>query len=96
MKYLITGGSGFIGSHLATALLNRGDNVVVLDDLSTGNAKNLQEFSDNTNTSHNDVLLDDTFFLNSLFKWRISLLKLIPSCLTVMLFYFFVQIFSFL
>jgi UDP-glucose 4-epimerase len=42
MKYLVTGGSGFIGSHLTAALLKRGDSVVVLDDLSTGSAKNLQ------------------------------------------------------
>ena len=40
MKYLITGGAGFIGSHLAEKLLARGDQVVVLDNLSTGSAKN--------------------------------------------------------
>lgn len=39
--YLITGGSGFIGSHLADALLARGDSVVVLDNLSTGRLANL-------------------------------------------------------
>lgn len=41
MSYLITGGSGFIGSHLADALLARGDSVTVLDDLSTGRESNL-------------------------------------------------------
>jgi nucleoside-diphosphate-sugar epimerase len=40
--YLITGGSGFVGSHLADALLARGDSVVVLDNLSTGRAANLR------------------------------------------------------
>jgi UDP-glucose 4-epimerase len=36
VKYLITGGAGFIGSHLSEALVRRGDSVVVVDDLSTG------------------------------------------------------------
>ena len=39
--WLVTGGAGFIGSHLAEALLARGDRVVVLDDLSTGQVANL-------------------------------------------------------
>ena len=42
MVSLITGGAGFIGSHLAEALLARGDNVIVLDDLSTGSVDNLR------------------------------------------------------
>ena len=40
-RYLITGGAGFIGSHLTQALLARGDEVVVLDNLSTGRLQNL-------------------------------------------------------
>ena len=36
MRVLITGGAGFVGSHLADALLERGDEVFVLDNLSTG------------------------------------------------------------
>ena len=42
MDYLITGGAGFIGSHLADALMARGDSVAVLDDLSTGSTVNLE------------------------------------------------------
>ena len=41
MKALITGGAGFIGSHLAERLLQTGDDVVVVDDLSTGRLENL-------------------------------------------------------
>jgi UDP-glucose 4-epimerase len=41
MRYLITGGAGFIGSHLADALIARGDEVVALDDLSTGRESNV-------------------------------------------------------
>lgn len=42
MYYLITGGAGFIGSHLAEGLLARGDAVTVLDDLSTGAIRNIR------------------------------------------------------
>ena len=42
MKYLITGGAGFVGSHVADALVARGDTVLVLDDLSTGSYGNIQ------------------------------------------------------
>ena len=42
MKTLVTGGAGFIGSNLVDALLERGDEVTVLDDLSTGRRENLE------------------------------------------------------
>jgi UDP-glucose 4-epimerase len=41
MRALITGGAGFIGSHLAEALLSRGEEVFVVDDLSTGSIRNI-------------------------------------------------------
>ncbi len=44
MKVLITGGAGFIGSHLAEAYLERGDDVYIIDDLSTGSMDNLKTF----------------------------------------------------
>ena len=47
-KILVTGGAGFIGSHIATALLARGDEVRILDDLSTGYERNLAENPDAT------------------------------------------------
>ena len=42
MRYLITGGAGFIGSHLAERLLKHGDRVVLLDNLSTGSVENIR------------------------------------------------------
>src|SRR4051794_18544370 len=42
MRVLVTGGAGFIGSHLAEAYLERGDEVLVLDDLSTGGIENIR------------------------------------------------------
>ncbi len=46
MRYLITGGAGFIGSHLSDELLERGDEVHVLDDLSTGSIENIRHLKD--------------------------------------------------
>lgn len=42
MRYLITGGAGFIGSHLAERLLEKGEHVVLLDNLSTGSMENIR------------------------------------------------------
>jgi UDP-glucose 4-epimerase len=56
MKYLITGGAGFIGSHIAEKLITRGDQVVVFDNLSTGSAKNLSGIKDKIEFYHGDVL----------------------------------------
>ena len=47
MRVLITGGSGFIGSHLADAYIARGDEVFVLDDLSTGSIDNIRHLKEN-------------------------------------------------
>ena len=47
MKALITGGAGFVGSHLAEALLERGGEVFVIDNLSTGSIENIEQLKDN-------------------------------------------------
>ena len=44
MKYLITGGAGFIGSHLISNIINEADKVIVLDNLLTGSKKNIEKF----------------------------------------------------
>ncbi|MCX6390029.1 MAG: GDP-mannose 4,6-dehydratase [Actinomycetes bacterium] len=49
MRVLITGGAGFIGSHLSDALLARGDRVHILDDLSTGSIENFRHLRENPN-----------------------------------------------
>lgn len=46
MRALVTGGAGFLGSHLCESLLKRGDSVVCVDDLSTGRRDNLAKFAD--------------------------------------------------
>jgi UDP-glucose 4-epimerase len=46
LRVLITGGAGFIGSHLADAYLQRGDDVLVIDDLSTGTIENIRHLKD--------------------------------------------------
>jgi UDP-glucose 4-epimerase len=48
MRYLITGGAGFIGSHLSDALIARGEEVFVLDDLSTGSVENIRHLKSNS------------------------------------------------
>ncbi len=49
MHVLITGGAGFIGSHLSDAWLARGAKVSVIDDLSTGSIRNIAHLRDNPN-----------------------------------------------
>jgi UDP-glucose 4-epimerase len=56
MRYLITGGAGFIGSHLAERLIARGDEVVILDNLSTGSDKNLVAIASKIKFKSGDIL----------------------------------------
>jgi nucleoside-diphosphate-sugar epimerase len=52
LRFLITGGAGFIGSHLAERLLQRGDTVVVLDNLSTGSMENIRHLKSSERMSY--------------------------------------------
>ena len=49
MRYLVTGGAGFIGSNLCRRLLDDGHSVACLDDLSTGKYSNIEELEKNPN-----------------------------------------------
>ena len=55
MKILVTGGAGFIGSHIVEYLIQRGDDVVVLDNLSNGKMQNISKVSDDINFVNGDV-----------------------------------------
>jgi UDP-glucose 4-epimerase len=59
VKILITGGAGFIGSYLADAYLKRGDEVYVIDDLSTGSLENIRQIAANPQFHFvNDTILN--------------------------------------
>ena len=59
MQYLISGGAGFIGSHLAEKLIDRGDEVVILDNLSTGDTKNLSSIIEKIKFVQGNILDQD-------------------------------------
>jgi len=58
MRILITGGAGFIGSHLAETLLSKGHEIIIIDNLSTGSLKNVE----NIKTEENVEIFIDTIF----------------------------------
>ena len=55
MKILVTGGAGFIGSHIAEYLVQRGDDVTVLDNLHTGRKENLVKINDKITFVNGDI-----------------------------------------
>src|ERR1051325_11178269 len=61
MKVLITGGAGFIGSHLSERYLERGDEVYIMDDLSTGSIENIQHIKEHPKF---------TYYLESIIKYQ--------------------------
>ena len=56
MKYLITGGAGFIGSHLTETLVDRGDQVVILDNFFTSSISNLNQVKNKVNVIEGNIL----------------------------------------
>jgi len=59
-RFLVTGGAGFIGSHIATALVERGDEVRVLDNLSTGHRSNLDHLEGRVEWIEGDLTCAET------------------------------------
>jgi UDP-glucose 4-epimerase len=64
MRVLITGGAGFIGSHLCDSLVQAGDDVLVLDNISTGNLKNISHLKSKIQIHQGDIR--DTGLVNEL------------------------------
>jgi UDP-glucose 4-epimerase len=56
MRYLVTGGAGFIGSHLVEKLVSRGNQIVILDNNSTGSLSNLKSVQDKVEMVEGDIL----------------------------------------
>ena len=54
-NFLITGGAGFVGSHLAEELIRKGNSVTILDDLNTGKMTNLEKIKDKINFIKGDI-----------------------------------------
>jgi len=66
MRVLVTGGAGFIGSHLSEALLNKGSEVWALDDLSTGRLENLRSFERHPHFRFLEGSVTDSALVNGL------------------------------
>jgi len=56
LKYVVTGGAGFIGSHITEKLVQRGDDVIVIDDLNTGKEENLESIIEKINFVKGSIL----------------------------------------
>lgn len=68
MKILITGGSGFIGSHLVDALVERGDEVAIIDNLSSGQRENIAHHESNASVHFYEADIRDTAKIQEIFR----------------------------
>jgi len=74
MKVLITGGAGFIGSHLAEKYLDRGDDVYIIDDLSTGTLENIKHLQEDKSHKNKLFVTIDTILNHDV------MLELVGTC----------------
>ena len=77
MRVLITGGAGFIGSHLVEAYLERGDEVYIIDDLSTGSLENIESLQKNDHFRNRLFVHIDTILNHE------TMMELVGTCDTV-------------
>lgn len=83
-KAIVTGGAGFIGSHMVELLLNEGFKVVVVDDMSNGQIDNVEIFKNNENYIFKKIDIseefDDSFFKNTDYVFHMAALAdIVPS-----------------
>lgn len=84
MKAIVTGGAGFIGSHMVELLLNEGYEVIAIDDFSNGQLDNVELFKENPNYKFHKIDLakefDDSMFKNTTYVFHMAALAdIVPS-----------------
>ena len=76
-RILITGGAGFIGSHLCKTLLNMNNDVICVDNLFTGTIDNISELLDNPNFEFIDHDIINPFYSDKIDDYKISIKNIV-------------------
>ena len=75
-RIVVTGGAGFIGSHLCEFLLNKGDKVICIDNLATGNMENIKDFFYEKNFSFINYDITNYVYISGEVDWVLNLASL--------------------